>query len=542
VKLDLRRLAPTLIAAAFALVYVLVSPPSFDLPAHLLRAKLFSAEGFGIWNNWWYAGHHIPSYSVLFPPVAAALSPQLAGGLAATGTAAIFEALVRERLGPEAWFGAAWFGAATALNLFTGRLAFAFGLLPAMAAILALSRGRVWLACGLSLISALCSPVAALFAALAGVAYAVGTLIARRRAERDAARRSNPSELPAQRATPVPIAGIALAVAGLAPVAALAIAFPEGGTEPFTFSTLWPIPLIAFIALWWLPADAWPLRAGLVLYALACIGAYAIPSPVGSNAARLGPLLAGPLAAILWWQRHKLLLLAAAAPLLYIQWQPPVRDVTRSTGDPSAAAGYYQPLLAFLGRQPGPPFRIEIPFTGFHWEAYAVAPRFPLARGWERQLDIKDNHIFYGGRLTATAYRAWLQEYAIRFVAVSDDVDLDYSAHAETALVRRGLPYLVPVFDSPHWRVFAVRDATPIVSGAATLTALGPDSLTLDFSHAGTAYIRVHFTPYWALSGGPGCVAPSGDFTTITMRRPGVVRLVTSFAVGRIGARSPRCS
>ena len=75
--------------------------------------------------------------------------------------------------------------------------------------------------------------------------------------------------------------------------------------------------------------------------------------------------------------------------------EPPVRDVTRSAGDPSAAAGYYQPLLAFLSRQPGPPFRIEIPFTGFHWEAYAVAPRFPRARGWERQLDIKDNHLFF---------------------------------------------------------------------------------------------------------------------------------------------------
>ena len=29
-----------------------------------------------------------------------------------------------------------------------------------------------------------------------------------------------------------------------------------------------------------------------------------------------------------------------------------------------------------------------------------MAPRFPLARGWERQLDIKYNHLFYGGALT----------------------------------------------------------------------------------------------------------------------------------------------
>src|SRR5205823_6532458 len=83
--------APALVAAAFAVAYVLVSPPSLDLAAHLLRAKLFSSEGFGIWNNWWYGGHHVPSYSVLFPPIAAALTPQVAAGLAACGSAALFE-------------------------------------------------------------------------------------------------------------------------------------------------------------------------------------------------------------------------------------------------------------------------------------------------------------------------------------------------------------------------------------------------------------------------------------------------------------------
>src|SRR5579884_1591587 len=100
-----KRLAPTVVAGAFALVYVIVSPPSFDLAAHLLRAKLFSEEGFGLWNNWWYGGHHTPGYSVLFPAVSAALSPQLAAGLATTATAAVFEALVYHRFGPAAWLG-----------------------------------------------------------------------------------------------------------------------------------------------------------------------------------------------------------------------------------------------------------------------------------------------------------------------------------------------------------------------------------------------------------------------------------------------------
>ena len=522
-----RRVAPVLVAAVLATVYVLVSPPSLDLAAHLLRAKLFRAEGFGIWSNWWYQGDHVPGYSVLFPPVAAALSSQLGAALAATGSAAAFERLAREQFGPDAWVGSLWFGAATATNLFTGRLAFAFGLLPAVAAAWALSRRRTGLAVALGVVTALCSPVSALFAALAGAAQAVGAVLAGRR-ERRAAR-------------PGPLPGLALVGASLAPVAVLAIAFPEGGTEPFTLPTLAPILAITLVALWAVPKESVVLRSGLVLYALMCIAFYAIPTPVGSNAARLGALVGGPLAALLWWRRRPLLLALAVLPLAYVQWQAPIRDVRTASGDPSASASYYRPLLNFLARQPGPPFRVEIPFTLFHWEAYQVAPRFPLARGWERQLDIKYNHLFYGARLTPAVYVAWLHKVAVRFVAQSD-ARLDYSAHKEDALISRRVPGLRLVFRSRHWRVYEVRDPTPIVTGAATLAAIDVNSLTLYAQHPGTAFVRVHFTPYWALGQGSGCVEPAGDFVRLTLRRPGPVRLVIRFSLDRIRATSPRCS
>ena len=93
-RIDPKRAAPTVVAAVFAIAYVIVSPPSVDLAAHLLRAKLFASEGFGIWNNWWYGGHHVPGYSVLFPPVAALLTPQVAAGIAACLSAMLFEILV----------------------------------------------------------------------------------------------------------------------------------------------------------------------------------------------------------------------------------------------------------------------------------------------------------------------------------------------------------------------------------------------------------------------------------------------------------------
>ena len=521
-RLQWRRLAPTLVAAAAGLAYVLISPPSLDLAAHLLRAKLFSVQGFGVWSNWWYGGHHVVMYSVLFPPVAAALSPQLAAAIATVVTAALFEQLAHRHFGRDAWLGALWFGLGAATNLYTGRLTFAFGLMPAVASALALQRRRPWLAALAGLLTALCSPVAALFSATAGAAYAIGSYLGHRRVR---------SVLP----------GLGVAVASLLPVGLLAIAFPEGGHEPFAFSAFLPVPLIAAGALILVRRDERILIAGIALYAVGCILAFAVPTAVGSNAARLGELVAGPLAALLLWPRRRTLLLAVALPLLYIQWHAPVRDVSNAAWDQEQAAAYYRPLMSFLTRQPGPPFRVEIPFTAFHWEAYEVAPRFPSPRGWERQLDIRYNGLFYGGPLTPAAYAAWLRRLAVRFVAVPD-TSLDYSAVKEVALIDRGLPYLRPVWENRHWRVYRVIGATPIVQGAAHLLALGPSSLSLRAEHPGSSYVRVRFTPYWTITAGSGCVAPDGGFTRVTLRRPGIARMGISFSLGRIRATSPRCN
>jgi hypothetical protein len=515
--IDWRRFAPVTIAAAIALAYVLVSPPSGDLAAHMFRTRLFSEDPFGFWNNYWYSGHHAVGYSLLFPAAAAALTPQIVAALAATGSAALFGSLAFRRFGSDAWLGVCVFAAATAVDLFTGRLAFAFGVLPALAAVVALDRGWTWTACACALISALCSPVAALFAALAGAAYLIGE------------RRP---------------AGAVVAIAALVPIGATALLFPEGGTEPFALSALWPIPLLTVGALAVLPAEARVLRAGVVIYVLVTFVSYTVATPLGSNAARLGTLLAAPLAALILWPRRVRLLVLVALPLLYLEWQAPVRDLVTASGDPSVQTGYYQPVLAFLERQPGASgrtFRVEIPFTRFHWEAYVVGSRFPLARGWERQLDTKDNALFYDGRLTASSYDAWLHRTAVRYVA-APDAQLDYSAEAEMRLIDRGLPYLHLVLRTAHWRVYAVRDATPIAQGTARLQAIGPDWVRLYASRPGTTLLRVHFTPYWAIVRGSGCVAPAGDLTKVTLRRAGEAELAMRFAVDRIGASSSRCS
>ncbi|MFZ0042979.1 MAG: hypothetical protein WAK93_16850 [Solirubrobacteraceae bacterium] len=525
VGLPWRRIAPTLVAAVFAAAYVIISPPSLDLAAHLFRAQLFRDEGFGIWNNYWYSGHHIVGYSVLFPAVSALLSPQLAGALAATGSAALFEPMARRHFGENAWLGAVLFGAATATDLYTGRLAFAFGALPALGAVVALDCGHRRLAPALALLSALCSPVAALFAALAASGYALGGLLQTRRIT---------AALP----------GVAVVIAALAPILVLAVAFPEGGYEPFGLPTMVPVLILGALALAVAPAEMVTLRAGIVVYLAVTVICYLIPSPIGSNIARLGTFLAAPLAALLCWPERKRLLAIAALPLLYLGWAAPVRDLSSASTDQSTSTGYYQPLLRFLRTQsnghPGT-FRTEIPFTRFHWEAYVVATHFPLARGWERQLDIKDNSLFYKGRLTAGAYDTWLHENAVRFVA-APDAQLDYSAKSEMALIDRGLPFLRLVMRSAHWRVYEVVNATPIVDGPATLQAMGPDWLTLYARRPGIDLVHVRFTPFWKLAEGSGCVAPDGAYTRLTLRRAGPVRLVTSFSLSRIRATNPRCT
>jgi hypothetical protein len=532
---------PTLVAALLAALYVVLSPSSVDLAAHLFRAQMFSEHGFQIWNNFWYSGNEVLGYSVLFPPVSAALTPQLAAALATTGTATVFTPMARRHFGERAWVGAVLFGAATAADLYSGRLAFAFGALPAMGAIAALDDDHPALACLLAVVSALCSPVAALFAALVAAGHAIGGAIIARR-DRVPGRTTLELARPAIRAA---APGAAVILASLVPVLLLSWMFPQGGTEPFAFSTMLPLLVISAIALLLLPREFVRLRAGVAVYAVATLVVFLIPSPIGSNIARLGTFAVLPLVALVWWGRRPRALALVFLPLLYVAVSPAVRDSIAGDVDQTASTSYYSPLLHFLQRQsaaPGAaPFRTEIPFTQFHWEAYEVATRFSLARGWERQLDIRYNRLFYKGELTPARYRRWLHDDAVRFVAISDATP-DYSARAETRLIDSGLPYLHLVFRSRHWRVYRVADATPIVQAPAVLQHLGSDSLTMRVPRPATYEVRVHFTPYWKLARGSGCVAPDGRWTKITATAAGEVKLVPSFSLGRIGQTTPRCT
>jgi hypothetical protein len=511
-----------LLAAALGGLYLLLAPHTADLAAQTYRTWLFEHAGFTLWDNGWYAGHHVPAYSVLFPPLAAALGTRAAGVLSAVVAAWAFERLVLGSRGPAARPAAVWFAAATGVSLVTGRLTFALGLTCGVLAVLALARGRTAPAALAAAATALASPVAGAFLALGLATWGWE-------------RRRRPGTV---RTTAV------LLVASLGPAVALSVLFPEGGDFPFVASAFWPSLAATLGLLAILPRREHTLRLGVALYAVVLVASAALSTPMGGNAARLGAILAGPVAALALWPDRRRLLLLIAPVALYWQWQTPFDDWTHATPEKAVHGSYYTGLLRFLESRPGGPFRVEIPFTDNHWEAAQVAPHVPLARGWERQLDRKVNPLFYDGRrLTPDGYRRWLDLHAVRYVALSD-APLDYSAAAEAELVRHlGGPrrYLREVFHDAHWRVFAVRRPAPLAAGAR-VTALDTASVDLDAQHAGRVALRVRWTPYWRLAQGSGCVERDGDWTALRLTRAGRVRLVTTFALSRVGATSPRCT
>jgi hypothetical protein len=456
------------VAVPLALAYLIVQPPAGDLAAAIYRGDLFGRVGFALRDNGWYAahGHYLPGYSLLSPELGAWLGVYTVLALSAVIASVLFGLIAQRVFSPAgARLAAGWFALGFGIGLLSGRVPYDLGFAIGLGAVLALLNDRLAVALGLALLTSLASPVAGAFLALAGVADAlaggwerqgdgsgVGVDIgARAHGDDSRSRGMGPGR------------GLALAGAALIPIVVLALAFPEGGWEPFAPSAFWPaLAGVLLIALLLPQGSLSPrarlvVRTGAVLYALALIGSFALHTPVGGNSARLGALLAGPLLAGALWDRHRLILCLLVPVLLYWQIETPINDQAELAGDPSVHAYYYAPLRAELrtlthGRRT----IVEVPMTGAHGEAAYLAGHdsIALARGWERQLDTRYAHLFYEPRLTASAYAAWLRANRVVYVALPD-VRLDDAGRAEGALIAHGLPYLHELWRSEHWRLYA---------------------------------------------------------------------------------------
>ncbi|MGK2938221.1 MAG: hypothetical protein ACSLFR_10530 [Solirubrobacteraceae bacterium] len=498
----MRRLPPAwIVAAAGAVAYLLLAPRSADLIAQLYRAEILREDGAWLWDAGWFAGHQLPAYSVLYPLLGALLGARVVGALAVMAAAFLFGRLAVVHRGEAGRVAAIWFAAVAVAALWTGRITFLLGAAVALGAALALARNRPVLTGVLAALSALASPVAGLFAALGAVAWGLGEK---------------------RYAT-----GAALAAAGLAPILVLNVLFGEGGTFPFAPGAFWPALAATVLVGVLLPAEERVLRIGVALYAVLLILAFALPTAVGGNATRLGGLLAGPVLALALSGRRDRVLVVAAIPLVWWSLYPPVADWVRGRDDPALHASFHAPLVGFLQKQSGQPFRVEVVPTADKGEALYVARSVPLARGWERQLDREDGPLFYQDTLDPKAYRRWLYARAVRFVALPD-APIDPASEPEARLLRRPPSWLREVWSTSDWRVFAVRGAPPMATGVARVVSSDMQSVTLRASAPGRVRLRVRYSRWWRVASGRACVRETGDGFIALDVGPGEIRLHTT--------------
>ena len=523
-------LAPAVLTLLLATGVWLLGWRGVDQAAQLYRVTLFRTHGLMLWDAGWYGGNFPLGYSTLFPPLASLLGIEVVAIASAAIATLAFDRVIRAHFGSRP-LGTWYFAVSTVLPVIIGQLPFLAGEAAGLTALVALQKGHRKSAVVLGLVAALFSPLAAAFLAMACLAWAA----------RESSRRGWL---------------IATAAASMAVILVLGALFPGDGPFPFPWQGLVVTELLCFTALTPFVRTTPAVRVGALLYAAATFFSFVVPNPLGGNAPRLAGAIGVPLLAcfltandsaiarfspsrlaerllghrIEVGPRVRLLAVALVVPFAVWQWAPSQLIVTSPASSPSVTAAFYQPLLQELSSLTHGPVRVEIPPTLEHWESAYVAPYMSLARGWERQLDIADNPIFYEpGALTPASYQTWLDEDGVSYVALPNTA-LDYAAVAEGRLLQSGeVSSLVPVWKTSQWQLWRVTGSPGLVTGAASLTSLGPDQLVLSVSAPGQVTIRVRYTKFWSLAKGAGCVGPApGGWTSLQATTPGTFELFAS--------------
>jgi hypothetical protein len=503
-------------AACVGAILLWGGPPGIDLAGHVYQRVLFLQHGFSLWNNFWYAGRYsFVTYSILYYPLAGLLGIKVLALASIVAAALAFAIVLGREWGPAARLSSRTFGVVWAGIALSAAFPFALGAALALLALWALQDGRRGRFAFLAVASLAASPLAFAFLAL----VLVGIGIARRGERRHLA---------------VPAAVIV--VAGLVETLLFRV-FPSGGRFPFSWSELLAGSLFCGlgIATTWRVERARPLLCFFVVYLVACIVAFVVPSQVGENIERVR-YAALPIAVLaLTLRAWRPLWLALPALVLAASWNvTPLAANFAHADDPAASPAYWQPAITYLHAHLGSSYRVEAVDTAGHWAAvYLPEARIPLARGWYRQDDFPENGILYGtfGR---RAYVSWLHELAVRYVVLTD-AQPDYSARAEASLLRSGRAGLLPVFRAGHVTIYAVPRPRSLVSGPspASMRRIGQTSMTVELGGPGTYRVAVRYSPYWHAS--EGCVGPRRDgMLSLSVPAAGPVEL--SFKVGAVRA------
>ena len=500
------------LAAAAASLLVWLAPPGGDLAAHEYQRSLFLVHGFTLWDNFWYAGRYaFVSYSVLYYPLAALLGLRLLAALAVVLSAAAFALLLEREWGRSGrWagrsFALVWPGA-----ILVGQLPFTLGTAFALFCLLALQSGRRWTGAAFIVLTLAASPLAFVLLAVVLVGMAAGRRPSLRRAR---------------------VPALALLLAAAAELLVLHL-FPSGTLE---FPGIEAVEATAFavglLALTWRLERAQGLRGFLVVYLLAVLAAYAIPSGLGHDIDRLRQLALPIALLVAGLRRWRPLPLALAAVVLAGAWNiVPLAGVwASSAADDSAKATVWRAPVHFLHAHLPLGYRVEAVDTSDHWPAFYLAEAdIPLVRGWFRQDDRPIAALLYRRRFTAAEYVAWLRHLGVRYVVLTN-APPDFSSRRETALIRSGKTGLRRVLATRVVSIYAVPNPQPIVTGPGrpTVLAFRESRLRVHLSRKGTYRIAVRWSPYWHTS--TGCLMRGGG-GMLRLRTPAAATVQIQFDV-----------
>jgi hypothetical protein len=509
--------------------------PGVDSAAHLYQTGAFQHFGWRIWNNYWYAGRYeLINYSVLFYPVAATVGAFALALASVVSSAALFAWLVVGQWGRPARWSARIFAATWPFVLLAGQYPFALGAAFALAALCLLQRDRLWLGVASAALCLLASPLAFLLLA----ASVGGFLITER--DRSWLRR---------RRTLAPLIVVLLLGAS---EFVIVRAFPSGGSFPYPILDLFGIT--AFSVAGWLFARGTertrPLAGLFVAFLILGWTAKVFPSALGGNATRILDYISAPLLALviaLRGYRPRVLAVIALGVALVWQAAPAVRNAIGISAERASAATFWRTPIHFFDvpAHRDRNFRVEVVATWGHWESLYLAGRgIPLVRGWFRQDDFPQNRLFYGSRIDASSYQAWLRATGVRYVLLPRD-ELDPSARLEAALLRSGHSGLRPIETRARWAIYELPHATPILTpppGASPTTRAGTQVLRLSGDSVvvwapvrGQYRLRVRYTPYWRVDDpAAACVQAGSDgMSQLWVERPGPVKIDFTFSLGR---------
>ncbi|MBB5936358.1 DUF3488 domain-containing protein [Streptomyces zagrosensis] len=491
--------ASLVLAAVLHLLWVLlIANSGGDLAAQDAWATFATEHPESAYNFAWFGGMHPVSYSVISPYLMAGIGVRTTMVIVGTLSAGLIALLlVRSHAVRRPMLPALYGAVALTCNAVSGRVTFGLGLMFGLAAIAVIFawprkwRSQRWThrlaragaAASMSALATASSPVAGLYVGIVAVAL----WLTKRR-----------------------LAAYALGVTPTLVVALSAWLFPFSGTMPMEFSST-IVPFLSAAAAYFFAPKQWrTVRVAALLYGLAVMLVWAIPSQIGSNITRFGMIFGGVvlLAVVPPFKMPRLSLSRAlsrkwAALTLAIavvaigQASQSTADVIKTTPSESWAREL-EPLLDQLEQAGAERGRVEVVPTQSHRESSAIAPHFNLARGWNRQADKGRNPLFYDKTLTSASYRAWLGRWAVHFVVLPKD-RLDGAGEAEAELVVDGQPYLEKVWSDENWKLYRVKDPTPLADRPATVKRAAADELTIEVDTAGPVLIRVPYSPWLGL-------------------------------------------